>query len=146
MADTRILRFRRRSPDGGTRPLLDPTQAESIAEGLLEGERHERAKAKRSARVNPLHDMECLARIAPGRRAALVSAARRNVNSRWTTALVIGVPMALYGGAMWAWADAIPDHVGIALAIVLFAPALAVHVRLVRREIEALVEHEPDRR
>jgi hypothetical protein len=141
MGDTPILRFRRRARDGSTRPLLSPGQAESIAESLLAGEREERAK--KAARVHPLHDVECLGRIAPVRRAAIVAAARNNVNNRWTTALVIGVPMAIYGAVMWIWADVIPDLVGIALPVVLFGPAVAVHVMLVRREVEALAQREP---
>jgi hypothetical protein len=140
MADTPILRFRRRARDGSTHPLLSPGQAESISEGLLAGERE--ARAKKAVRVHPLHDAQCLARIAPARRAAIVTAARHNVNNRWTTALVLAVPMALYGAAMWIWADAVPDLAGMALPIFLFGPAIAVHARLVRREIGLLVERD----
>src|SRR5579862_3181692 len=107
MADTRILRFRRRAPDGATRPLLSPGQAESISEGLLAGERE--ARAKKAPRVHPLYDVECLVRVAPARRAAIITAARHNVNNHWTTAAVIALPMALYGAAMWVWADALAD-------------------------------------
>ena len=144
MADGRILRFRRRESDGSTRALLTPGQAESISEALLADGL--RARARKAARANPLHNARCLAGLAPARRAAIIAAARRNVNNRWTTALVIGVPVALYAAAMWLWDSTIPDSASFALLGLLFAPAIAIHAAMVRREIEALVQQKAARR
>ena len=140
MADRRILRFRRRAPDGSTQPLLSAGQAERISEGLLAGERQ--AQSKKPGWKRPFHDTPCLAQVEPTRRRAIVAAARRNVNNRATTALVLAVPIALYGTVMWIGEGVIPGAIRTALPIVLFVPAIAVHVMLVRREIEALVARE----
>lgn len=122
--------------------MLTPGQAESISEELLAGERREQGSRPRVRLDTWIDGIEGLERVAPNRRAAIVRAARRNVNNRWTTALVYGGPIAIYAGVMGLWGDAIPDLAGIALPLALFAPAIAVHMRLVRREIEALVERE----
>ena len=140
MADPRILRFRRRAADGSTTPLLSPGQAEQISEAMLAGERG--ARPEKARRTYSLHHAPCLAQVAPARRRAIVAAARRNVNNRWTTALVIAVPIAVYGVAVWIGKGLVPDVVEAALPIVLFAPAIAVHAVLVRREVEALVARE----
>ena len=142
MADMRILRFRRRARDGSTHPLLSPRQADAISDELLAGERQARASTRRAARPQPFPGVPDLADVAPARRAEIVAAARRNVNSRWSTGLVILVPIALYGAALWIWGGTIGGPADIALPLVVFLPAFAVHARLVRREIRALMRSE----
>ena len=142
MAD-RILRFRRRWRDGSTHPLLSVGQAEAISEDLLADERKARRKRQRRRIEPPQYGAKCLHRLAPARRRAIVAAACRNVNSRWVTGLVIGVPLALYGVAMWLGESAMPEYFGIYMLLVLFLPAIVVHMGLVRREIARLAASEP---
>jgi hypothetical protein len=141
MAD-RVLRFRRRWRDGSTHPLLSAGQAEAISEDLLAGERKARAKQRRRRDEPPQYGATCLKRFARARRRAIVRAAVRNVNSRWATGLVVGVPLALYGVAMWFGESAMPEYFGIYMLLVLFLPAIVIHIGLVRREIERLVASE----
>ena len=65
------------------------------------------------------------------------------MNSRWATGLVVGVPLALYRVAMWLGESAMPEYFGIYMLLVLFLPAIVVHMGLVRREIERLAASEP---
>jgi hypothetical protein len=138
-----ILRFRRRTPDGGTAPLLTAGQAESIAEGLIAEER--RALEKKHALSQPTYGAKGLSRMAAARRAAIVRTARRNVNSRWSTGAVIAVPIGLYALATWLGESVVPAALASALPLILFVPAIAVHALLVRREIELLAGRESAR-
>jgi hypothetical protein len=139
MDDGRVMRFRRRWRDGSTSPLLSAGQAEAISDELLAGERKARAKWRQRRVEPPQYGAKCLHRFAPARRRAIVAAAIRNVNSRWVTGLVIGIPLALYGVAMWFGEAAMPEYFGIYMLMVLFLPAIVIHIGLVRREIERLV-------
>jgi hypothetical protein len=142
MDDARIVRFRRRWRDGSTSPLLSAGQAEAISEELLADERRARAKWRQRRVEPPQYGAKCLHRLAPARRRAIVAAACRNVNSRWVTGLVIGVPLALYGVAMWLGDGVMPEYFGIYMLMLLFLPAIVIHIGLVRREIERLVAGE----
>jgi len=143
MADGRVVRFRRRWRDGTTRPLMSAGQAEAISEHLLADERKARAARMRRRRAEPpQYGAKCLQQFAPARRRAIVATAIRNVNSRWVTGLVVGIPLALYGVAMWFGESAMPEYFGIYMLMVLFLPAIAIHIGLVRREIERLVAGE----
>ena len=149
MAERRVLRFRRRAPDGSTTPLLSAGQAEQISEAMLAEQRKAHAKARVPRRWHWDYGVKSLARVEPPhRRAAIVRQALRNVSNSWTKALVTLVPIALVV-AFIVLADFAGWHsrgpLGILIGTVVGLPFLAIHTRLMRREIEALVARELDR-
>ncbi len=146
MDERRVLRFRRRAPDGSTTPLLSPGQAEQISEAMLEEQRKAQPRPRSPLLWHWDYGVKNLALVQPpSRRHAIVRKALRNVNNGWRKAVLTFVAIAVAVGIVESTVLAgwhVKWPLGIVVGVIVGLPGFVIHTRLMRREIEALVARE----
>ena len=121
--------------------MLTPTQAELIADGLVEAKKRESAKSRRArARPVPLvYRSSALRKLAPSRQAELLEQASTAVSSRWSALLTGSAWSLLSAAALWSLSSYRLGNWSLALLVLPYGPVLGWHAYLVRRELGALL-------
>ena len=128
-------------PQNEAASMLTPTQAEFIADELVQAKRRERAKSQWArARAVPLvYRSSSLQKISPSQQAERLEQASTSVSSKWSHLLACCALSALSSAALW-WLSSsrLDSWLGILIPLG-FLPALGWHAYVVRRELGALL-------